>query len=109
MSFQNKLAQIKETLTGIEGLEVGHYEYSGTADRYCVWAEDTESSSVESDNYKTEQAIQGTIDLYTKTEFDPYVDAVQDAMKTARISFYLNSVQYEDETELIHYEWVFDL
>lgn len=109
MSFQTKLSRIKDLLAGIPGLESGHYEYSGDAETYAVWAEDTESASVEADNHKREQAIQGTIDLYTKTEFDPYVDQIQDALKAARVSFYLNSVQYEDETELIHYEWVWDL
>lgn len=107
MSMQTKLEQVKNALAGISGLEGGHYEYHGTSDTYCVWAEDMEQSATSADNYKREQAVQGTIDLYTKKEFDPFVDSIQDALNDARISFYLNSVQYEDETELIHYEWVF--
>lgn len=109
MSMQTKLKKIKDVLTAINGLEVGHYEYSGDSETYCVWAEDMESSAVSGDNWKNEQAIQGTIDLYTKTEFDPLVDSIQSALNAARISFYLNSVEYEDETELIHYEWVWDV
>lgn len=106
MSLQNNIKQIADVLTGITGLEVGHYEYLGDSDSYCVWAEDAEYSSVEADNYKNEQAVQGTIDYFTKTEFDSMVDSIQSALKTAKISFYLNSTQYEDETQLIHYEWV---
>lgn len=68
-----------------------------------------EQSSVEADNFKNEQAIQGTIDLFTKTEFDTNVDSIQTALKTAKISFYLNSVQYEQETDFIHYEWVWSV
>ena len=109
MSLQTKLKTVKDALTGISGLPVGHYEYAGDEIPYCVWAEDTESSSVEGDNQKVEQGIQGSIDLFTKQEFDPFVDLIQSALNTARIAFYLNSVQYEDETQFIHYEWIFDV
>lgn len=101
---------VADALTGIEGLEVGHYEYYGPSkDCYCVWSEDSEQSSVEGDNYKVNQAIQGTIDLFTKEEFSPFFDAIQDALKAARISFYFNSFQYEDETQLLHYEWIWSV
>lgn len=108
MTFQQKLQLIQTLVAGLE-IPAGHYEYAGGESQYCVWAEDSEYSSVEGDNYKLEQAVQGTIDLYTKEEYDPNVDAIQGALKTNRISFYLNSVQYEDETELIHYEWVWTI
>ena len=109
MTFQAKIEQIKAVLTGISDLPVGHYDYAGEAETYCVWAEDSEPGSVEGDNFKLEQTIQGTIDLFTKTEYSPFVDAIQTALKAAKISFYLNLVQYEDETELIHYEWVWNV
>lgn len=102
----SKIRKIGDALGTIENLSVGHYDYFGTEIPYCVWAEDAENSSVEGDDYKLEQAIQGTIDLFTKTEYDPYADAIQDTLKAQKISFYLNSVQYEDETGFIHYEWV---
>lgn len=108
MTFQQKLQLIQTLVAGLE-IPAGHYEYAGGETPYCVWAEDSEYSSVEGDNYKLEQAVQGTIDLYTKEEYDPNVDAIQGALKTNRVSFYLNSVQYEDETELIHYEWVWTI
>ena len=108
MSFW-KINKIGEVLGTIEGLPVGHYEYFGDEDRYCVWAEDTEQSSVEGDNYKLEQAVQGTIDLFTKADQDHTVDQIQNALKAEKISFYLNSVQYEDETGFIHFEWVWTI
>ena len=107
MSIQIKLMKIADALGGITGLKVGHYEYYGNDYPYCVWAESCEQSSSEGDNFKNEQAVQGTIDFFTKTEFDTFVDDIQNALKTARISFYLNSVQYEEDTGFIHYEWVF--
>ena len=35
------------------------------------------------------------------------VDGIQEALWSAGIGFRLNSVQYEDDTNLIHYEWEF--
>lgn len=74
---------------------------------YIVWAEDSEAESFDSGNRKAEQQIHGTIDYYTLTEFDAAVDQIQEALNAAGIGFRINSVQYEDETNLIHYEWEF--
>ena len=74
---------------------------------YIVWMEDSEAESFDSGNRKTEQQIHGTIDYYTQEEFDSAVDQIQEALNAAGIGFRINSVQYEDETNLIHYEWEF--
>lgn len=89
--------------------QVFHYEKMGDVERYIVWTEDSEGSSVEADNYKIEQSIQGTIDLFSKIENDPWIEEIQKALNKARVSFYLNSVQYEEETGYIHYEWVWEV
>lgn len=106
----SQIQTIRDTLLTLQSqfptVGIGHYDVMQKKAPYIVWAEDSESSSVEGDNYKVNQAIEGTIDLFTKTEYDPLIDAIQEALKEARISFYLNSVQYEDETQYIHYEWV---
>lgn len=104
----SQLEKVKDALLTVTD-NVGHYEALTKTDQYIVWAEDKEGSSVEGDNYKLEQSIQGTIDYYTKNEDDPNVEAIQTALKAARIAFYLNSVQYEDETQYIHHEWVFEV
>lgn len=75
-------------------------------DRYIIWAEDTEDNSFHAGNVKLEQAIHGTIDLYTKEEFDSLIDAIQDKLNSLEnVSWSLDSSQYEDDTGLIHYEW----
>lgn len=70
-----------------------------------VWAESGEEDSFNSDNKKSEQRIIGTVDLFTKTEFDTLIDDVQEALTDLGLTWYLESVQYEDETKVIHYEW----
>ena len=106
--MRSKLKKIPEILKTVTD-NVSHYEAMGITDKYIVWAEDSEGSSVEGDNRKINQSIQGTIDYFTKQDFDENVDKIQAALTAACISFYLNSVQYEDETEHIHYEWVFEV
>lgn len=74
---------------------------------YAVWAEDSEASggSFHADNRKAEQIISGSLNYFTKTEYDSVVDDLQDCLDVNRASWYLSSVQYEPETGLIHFEW----
>ena len=103
------------TLQEIRGLlltimpNVFHYFASGQTGNYIVWAEDSEGDSIHADDGKTEQVIQGTIDYFTKTENDPAATQIQDKLTEKEISWRLNSVQYEQDTGYIHYEWVFEV
>ena len=111
-SMQSKLQIIPEILCKVTD-NVSHYHEMNQTDKYIVWAEDSEGSSVEGDDRKINQSIQGTIDYFTTEEFDTNVDKIQTLLKEACISFYLNSVQYESRDEsgagYIHYEWVFEV
>ncbi len=88
---------------------VGHYKALNQTDKYIVWAEDNQSNTVWADDKMQEQSIQGTIDYFTKTENDPNVSKIQNALNDADISFRLNSIQYEDDTKFLHFEWVWEL
>lgn len=110
MNLQNKIMKIEEALTSIEGLSVYHYLRPQLKAPFCVWQEDSESNSLEANNHKGEQAIGGTIDYFTQTEYDNMVETIQETLnKIEGCGWTLNSVQYEDETELIHYEWYWNV
>ena len=51
-------------------------------DRYIIWAEDTEDNSFHAGNLKLEQAIHGTIDLFTKEELTYHGALILLSMKT---------------------------
>jgi len=102
------LQRIKDLLLAITP-NVFHYFASGQTGNYIVWAEDGEGDSVSADDKKVEQSLTGTIDYFTKTEFDPVIKQIQDKLNEADISWKLNSVQYEEDTKYIHYEWVWEL
>lgn len=108
MTLSDKLKLVRDALLQTSG-KVYHYTKGNDAGkRYIVWQESEESSSANMNNRKAEQEIRGTVDLYTCIEFDTLADEIQTALNNAdRIAWRLNSTQYEDETELIHYEWEF--
>ena len=72
---------------------------------FLVWAEDGEQASLQGGNLKRMQSIVGAANYYTKTEYDPAVDQLQLAMNAQGMAWELNSVQYEEDTGLIHWSW----
>lgn len=76
---------------------------------YAVWAEDSEAQSFHADSRKSEQVISGTLNYFTKTEYDSVIDALQTMLNSVAVAWYLASVQYEPDTGLIHYEWRWDI
>lgn len=75
---------------------------------YVVWAEDSQNSLL-ANNRHEENADEGTIDLYTKDENDPLRQLIPQVLNTCGCSWYKNSTQYEEDTGLIHDEWVFEV
>ena len=58
---------------------------------YIVYGVDGENHLFASDR-RAELCDAGYVDLFTKDEL-------------AGVAFYLNSVQFEEQTDLLHYEW----
>lgn len=89
---------------------VYHYRRPMMPVPYCVWAEDGEDGAFNGDDRKGEQVISGYIDYFTKTEYDPLIDQIQTTLLNLQgdiaFSWNLYSVQYEDDTNLIHYQWL---
>ena len=71
---------------------------------YAVWQEQSETD-FHSDNSKSERFLEGTVDYFTKTESDPNLDSIEAALDAFNATWSLVSVQFEEETYLIHYSW----
>lgn len=106
MTLQSKLLKVRDALTSIEGLTVYHYWRYVDNPPCVIWQENSEPTSLQADLCKREQAISGTVDFFTKTEYDPMADAIQEALNSIE-SFYwsLDDVSYEEDTNFIHYSW----
>lgn len=77
---------------------------------YGVISTDGEADSLTANGHKENQAPQGTVDLYTRENDRTAMQTVQDILNGVNgCAWYLNAVQYEDTTRLIHWEWVFTL
>ena len=102
------LIDIKNALLTVTS-NVYHFDATGATGNYIVWSEDGSADAVYADGKMQEQGIQGTIDLFTKTEYDPKFSQIQTALNNAGIGFYLGSIQYEEDTKYIHYQWIFSI
>lgn len=109
MTLQQKLERIGTALVAAVGDNVYHYWRPNMTAPFCVWAEDGEDESFWSSNVKREQAVGGVVDYYTKIEYDTTNDDIQEALNglSAEMPFTwrLDSVQYEEDTDIIHYQW----
>lgn len=77
--------------------------------RYFVWMEDGRNDFMAGGRH-AERAVEGTTDLYTPQEFDPWAAQFEAALDAdGTIAWYLNSVQFEEDTGTWHYEWVWQV
>lgn len=105
-SLQSKLRHIGDAYEDALGGIVFHYFRPQGMTAFLVWQEDGEDASFSADNLKGEQSIHGTTDYFTKIEYDPVIDTIQSIHQSLfGANWSISSVQYEDETKLIHYEW----
>ena len=105
-----KLMKIRDALVSIEGLRVYHYWRTKLEAPYCIWQEDSEGMSLWSSNHQQEQIISGTIDYFTKEEYDYKVEEIQEALnELENCGWNLLNVDYEEDTNLIHYTWNFQI
>lgn len=91
------------------GVAVSHYTALKKPDQYVVWAEDSQTGGLWADGVMDDSSVQGTVHYFTRTENDPNTVVITNALTGAGIPYRLNSIQYEEETEYIHYEWVFEV
>ena len=91
------------------GPPVSHYAAAKQPDKYIVWAEDGQTDAVWSSNKRKLGVVTGTVDYFTKTEYDPDVAKIETALSSIRISWRLNSIQRETDTGYIHYEWAWEM
>lgn len=109
MNLTAKLKKLRDGLKRLQGIKVYHYHREKMTDPFLVWQETGEGASFFADNGKREQTVAGTADYFTRTEYDEAVDEIQETLETTCSSWRLVSVQYEEETGRIHYEWEWEM
>lgn len=77
---------------------------------YGVYGLDMPGDTIWADGHMAERAMQGSIDLFAR--HGPGRDKarqIEDALDGLGINWFLNSVQYESDRRITHWEWVFEL
>lgn len=88
------------------GYRFAHFAWShAPAGDYGVYAED-EADDFLADGEHTENALQCAVDLFTRTEGKVPRETIEAALAALNAPWYLNTIQYEDDTGYIHYEWI---
>lgn len=107
MTWNDKLRRLSEGFARL-GENVYHYHRPSMHFPCIVWAEE-DANSLHVDNGMGEQSPRGTLDYFTQQEFDPMVDTIQATLQELGLAWELNSIQYEEDTDLIHYEWTWEV
>ena len=98
-------------LKAIRGVQFAEYEWkTRPAGDFGTVQIDFEAEVDTGDNEKQDRAWEGSIDLYTHGAGTAAMAAVESVLaECCECSWYLNSEQYEQETGLVHREYVFQL
>lgn len=93
-------------LTTIPFCEVA-WSQAPDADRYGVISMNGQTVLRADENPVAEKMLTGYVDVFTKPTAAVPIDEVESVLKTLGIWFTLQSVQYDENTGFIHYEWTF--
>lgn len=105
--LQTNLKRLRDALVGISAdIKVYHYWRPNMKAPFILWQEDGEDDSLQANNHKVQQGIQGTVDYYTKTEYDEVFDQIQSSLnELENYSWRYDGTVYEEESNLIHHTW----
>ena len=80
------------------------------SDRYFVWQEEG-ARDLKAGGRTVERVMEGTTDLYTKQEFDPWAEALDRALDASPdvLAWRRESIQYEEDTGFTHVEWYWEV
>ena len=95
-----------KTALDATGLSFAHFGWSkAPKSDYGVYAEDG-ANYLRADNASGEKVIEATVDWFTRNPTTEAIQTIEDALDGIPCAWYLNSVQFEQDTGLVHYEWV---
>ena len=100
---QNELKKFGEALGNILGASYHYTAPENRPPKYAVWQE-LLGIDLHANNRHAESGFLISVDYFTAEEYDPNIDAIS-ALLDVYGSWTIESVQFEQDTMLIHYEW----
>lgn len=105
------MATLAELVTALSGTNYpfAHHAWASAPNgTYGVYAEES-SHGFYADSKMQGQAITCTVDVFTKDDSETIRSTVQTALNTLDMPWYLDAIDFEEDTGYIHYTWVVDL
>ena len=91
------------------GLKFAHFGWSkAPSSEYGVYAEDS-AHILRSNDRSGEKVVEVTVDWYTRNPSTTAIDTIEDAFDSIPCAWSVNSIQFESDTGLIHYEWLVEV
>ena len=105
MTWYEKIIAVHTSVTD----QVSH-QARMQSNRYFVWQEEG-TKDLKAGGHTVERIIEGTTDLYTKQEFDPWAEALDRALDASPdvTAWRRESIQYEEDTGFTHVEWYWEV
>ena len=72
---------------------------------YGIYGQDG-GNILRADNKSGERADEATVDYFTRNPNAPAIATIEEAFDDIPCAWYLNSVQFEEDSGYIHYEWI---
>lgn len=89
------------------GYAFAHYAWSKAPEGdYGTYSESNGNDLIADDKH-IERGTEGYINLFTRDDTDTPRVKIETALNSLNIAWNLNTVQYENDTGFIHYEWEF--
>ncbi len=109
MTTTRRIRELVDSLCTVTG-SVYHVRAYKAEAPYLVWMEDGTGDALRANGATEEQAMSGTIHLFEpETTAQSLYPAVQKVLNSVVCAWSLNSIQYEEDTGLAHYEWVWEV
>lgn len=100
------LEELFEALKGT-GFRFAHHGWSTAPDGdYGTYSEEAGDDFV-ADGIHGERGTRGYINLYTRDDSIAPRETIEEVLNGLNIPWYLNTVQFENDTGYVHYEWGF--
>lgn len=100
--------RIRDALVSVTLDTYKRFAPSDTDFPYIVWGDDG-ANDLGANNAHGEKCSTGYIDLYTRRDGDPLKAKIEAALEGIPTAYQLISVDYEEDTGVIHYSWDWEL
>lgn len=100
---------LEDLVTALEatGFDFAHHAWSKAPEGdYGTYSEQS-GNDLTADSIHAERGTEGYIEYYTRDDTSTPRTTIEAALNGLGIPWYLNTVQYENDTGYIHYEWGF--